>query len=41
MFVLIVGAGKVGLNVARSLSNLGHEFVVIEQRRSRYRPAGS
>ncbi len=37
MFVLIVGAGKVGLNVARSLSNLGHEFVVIEQRRSRYR----
>ena len=36
MFVLIVGAGKVGLNVARSLSTLGHEFVVIEQRRSRY-----
>lgn len=36
MFVLIVGAGKVGLNVARSLNNLGHEFVVIEQRRSRY-----
>jgi len=37
VFVLIVGAGKVGLNVARSLSNLGHEFVVIEQRRSRFR----
>ncbi len=37
MFVLIVGAGKVGLNVARSLGNLGHEFVVIEQRRSRFR----
>jgi trk system potassium uptake protein TrkA len=36
MFVLIVGAGKVGLNVARSLNNLGHEFIVIEQRRSRY-----
>ena len=36
MFVLIVGAGKLGLNVARSLENLGHEFVVIEQRRSRY-----
>ncbi len=37
MFVLIVGAGKVGLNVARSLRNLEHEFVVIEQRRSRFR----
>jgi trk system potassium uptake protein TrkA len=37
VFVLIVGAGKVGLNVARSLSNLGHEFLVIEQRRSRYK----
>ena len=36
MFVLIVGAGKVGLNVARSLAHLGHEFLVVEQRRSRY-----
>jgi trk system potassium uptake protein TrkA len=36
MFVLVVGAGKVGLNVARSLTQLGHEFILIEQRRSRY-----
>jgi len=36
VFVVIVGAGKVGLNVARSLSQLGHEFILIEQRRSRY-----
>jgi len=36
MFVLIVGAGKVGLNVARSLDKLGHEFMLVEQRRSRY-----
>lgn len=36
MFVVIVGAGKVGLNVARSLMHLGHEFIVVEQRRSRY-----
>lgn len=36
MFVVVVGAGKVGLNVARSLTQLGHEFILIEQRRSRY-----
>ena len=36
MFVLIVGAGKVGLNVARSLTHMGHEFIVVEQRRSRF-----
>lgn len=36
MHVLIVGAGKVGLNTARSLDKLGHEFTLIEQRRSRY-----
>jgi Trk K+ transport system NAD-binding subunit len=36
MFVIIVGAGKVGLNVARSLTHMGHEFIVIEQRRSRH-----
>lgn len=36
MFVLIVGAGKVGLNVARSLTTMGHELVVVEQRPSRY-----
>ena len=36
MFVLIVGAGKVGLNVARSLARLGHEYLVVEQRRTRF-----
>jgi len=36
VFVVIVGAGKVGLNAARSLTHMGHEVIVIEQRRSRY-----
>ncbi len=36
MFILIVGAGKVGLNAARTLGHMGHEAVVVEQRRSRY-----
>ena len=36
MFVLIVGGGKVGLNTARQLTQLGHEIVLIEQRRTRY-----
>jgi trk system potassium uptake protein TrkA len=36
VFVVVVGAGKVGLNVARSLAQLGHEFILIEQRRTRY-----
>lgn len=36
MFVLIVGAGKVGLNTARQLQQLGHEVAVIEQRKTRY-----
>jgi trk system potassium uptake protein TrkA len=36
VFVVIVGAGKVGLNVARSLDRLGHEYIVLEQRRSRH-----
>jgi trk system potassium uptake protein TrkA len=36
MFVIIVGGGKVGLNVGLSLGKLGHEYLVIEQRRSRY-----
>lgn len=36
MFVVIVGAGKVGLNTARSLTHMGHEVIVVEQRRSRY-----
>jgi len=36
MFIVIVGCGKVGYNTARSLLHLGHEVIVIEQRRSRY-----
>jgi trk system potassium uptake protein len=36
MFAVIVGAGKVGLNTARSLTHMGHEVIVIEQRRMRY-----
>jgi trk system potassium uptake protein TrkA len=36
MFILIVGCGKVGVNTARSLLHMGHEVIVIEQRKSRY-----
>jgi trk system potassium uptake protein TrkA len=36
VFVLIVGGGKVGLNTARQLIQLGHEIVVVEQRSTRY-----
>jgi len=36
VFVLIVGGGKVGLNTARQLTRLGHEIVLVEQRKSRY-----
>ena len=36
MFIVIVGCGKVGVNTARSLLHLGHEVIVIEQRKSRY-----
>jgi trk system potassium uptake protein TrkA len=36
VFVLVIGAGKVGLNTARSLAQLGHEFILVEQRRVRY-----
>jgi trk system potassium uptake protein TrkA len=36
MFVLIVGGGKVGLNTARQLLQLGHEIVLVEQRATRY-----
>ena len=32
MFVLIVGGGKVGLNTARQLLQLGHEIALVEQR---------
>ena len=36
MFVLIIGGGKVGLNVGVSLGQLGHEYLIVEQRRTRY-----
>jgi len=36
MFVLIVGGGKVGINTVRSLKRMGHEVMLVEQRRSRY-----
>jgi trk system potassium uptake protein TrkA len=36
MFIVIIGCGKVGVNTARSLLNMGHEVIVIEQRKSRY-----
>jgi trk system potassium uptake protein len=36
VFVLIVGAGKVGLNTGLSLGQLGHEYILVEQRRSRF-----
>ena len=36
MFVLIIGGGKVGLNTARQLMQLGHEIALVEQRKSRY-----
>jgi trk system potassium uptake protein len=36
MYVLIVGAGKVGWNLARELINKSHEVTVIESDQSRY-----
>ena len=36
MFVVVVGGGKVGSNVARSLRGLKHEVVLIEQDRHRW-----
>src|SRR5918912_601540 len=36
MYVLIAGGGKVGANVARTVSLLGHEVTLIEQRSSRF-----
>ena len=36
MYVLIVGAGKVGWNLARELLGKGHELTVIESSASRY-----
>lgn len=36
MYVLVVGGGKVGSNVTRSLLRMGHEVTLVEQRRDRY-----
>jgi trk system potassium uptake protein TrkA len=36
MYILIVGAGKVGWNLARELLSKGHEVTLIENRRERY-----
>jgi trk system potassium uptake protein len=36
MFVLVVGGGKVGTNVTRTLRGLSHEIVLIEQDERRY-----
>ena len=36
MFVIVVGGGKVGVNVARTLLGHHHEVVIIEQRRDRF-----
>jgi trk system potassium uptake protein TrkA len=36
MFVLVVGGGKVGTNVTRTLRRLSHEIVLIEQEERRY-----
>jgi trk system potassium uptake protein TrkA len=35
-FILVVGGGQVGKNVMRTLLGLGHEAVLLEQRRDRY-----
>lgn len=36
MYVLVVGGGKVGLNLTRELMQKGHEVTLIEQDRRRY-----
>ncbi len=36
MFVVVLGGGKVGANVARTLLGRGHEVVIVEQERVRY-----
>jgi trk system potassium uptake protein TrkA len=35
-FIIVVGGGQVGTNVTRTLLELGHEAIVLEQRRDRY-----
>src|SRR5919108_6135944 len=36
MYIIVVGAGKVGWNLARELMGEGHEVTVIESDRDRY-----
>ncbi|MEA2480913.1 MAG: trk/ktr system potassium uptake protein, partial [Thermoleophilaceae bacterium] len=36
MYVIVVGAGKVGLNLARELSDKGNELTIVEGNRNRY-----
>ena len=36
MYVVIVGAGKVGWNLARELIGKGHEVTLLENNRRRY-----
>jgi trk system potassium uptake protein TrkA len=36
MYTIVVGGGKVGANLARSLLDMGHELTLIEQRRDRF-----
>ena len=36
MYIIIVGAGKVGWNLARELLDKGHEVTLIENDRDRY-----
>lgn len=36
MYLIVVGAGKVGVNLTRELSDQGHEVTLLEHSRSRY-----
>jgi trk system potassium uptake protein TrkA len=36
MYIVVVGGGKVGANLVRSLDDMGHEVTLIEQRRDRF-----
>ncbi len=36
MYILIVGAGKVGWNLARELLDKGNEVTLVEENRRRY-----
>jgi trk/ktr system potassium uptake protein len=36
MYIIVVGGGKVGANLVRSLVGMGHEVTLVEQRRDRF-----